>query len=200
VKRMLSAFRQPPARMRGSGIEQSRRSYADGAWDCFAALRELSRYSQLIGYLRELHIRPDVLDIGCGRGLFRRRLPNDSFGSYLGVDALPEAIASAQTCADDRTRFLVGDVFALDAESFDVVVANEVLYLLDDLDAVLEQVTRLLRPDGVVIASNYVHGASALVRRGLDRHFDLVDAVHVRNPANRAAPRGWEVTCHRNRR
>jgi hypothetical protein len=86
--KLLSAFRQPPARMRGSGVEQSRRSYADGAWDYFAALPELSRYSQLIGYLRELHVHPDVLDIGCGRRLFRRRLPNDSFGSYLGVDAV----------------------------------------------------------------------------------------------------------------
>ncbi len=197
MKRPLSVFRRIPERRPKWGVEKSRREYADGDWDYFAALDELSRYSQLIGYLRELHTSPDVLDVGCGRALLRRRLPSDSFASYLGIDALPEVVAYAQRYADDRTRFVVGDVFSLQPASFDVVMANEVLYLLDDLDAALEQVGRLLRPGGVVIACNYVHGGSALVRRALDRHFDVLDAVHVRNPSNQKAPRGWEITCHR---
>jgi SAM-dependent methyltransferase len=197
VKRALSVFRRIPARRPGWGVERSRREYADGGWDYFAGLDELSRYSQLIGYLRELHTSPDILDVGCGRGLLRQRLPSDSFASYLGIDALPEVIASAQRYADDRTQFRVGDVFSLEPASFDVVVANEVLYLLDNLDAALEQVGRLLRPGGVVIACNYVHGGSELVRRALDRHFDVLDTVHVHNPANEKAPHGWEMTCHR---
>lgn len=173
--------------------------YGSGQLDYFAGIDELPRYSLLLGYLGFLGGEPEVLDVGCGPGLLRRRMGGLPVARYVGIDPTPAAIEAAADLADDRTAFVVGDVTdpALDLGRFDVVVCNEVLSVAEDPAAVLDRVAALLRPGGHVLTSTWRHpGDDALVRL-LDDRFRPVDVAYAQNPANPIARRGWRVTCHR---
>jgi len=62
-----------------------------------------------------------LLDVGCGRGDLAAHLieRNLAFGSYAGLDALPDQIAAAQQRGLERCTFHTAD-FVADAASLDV--------------------------------------------------------------------------------
>ncbi len=179
--------------------EQWRWGYTSGHLDYFARIDELPRYSLLIGYLAFLGGEPDIIDIGCGQGLFRERIEHVPFRRYLGVDSSADAIAQARRLEDDRTTFIEGDVAALvdDVPRFDVAVCNEVLSVAPDPERLLATVHALLRPGGHLLTSTWRHPGDQQLLTLVDRHFTPVDAVDARNPANPIATRGWRVTMHR---
>lgn len=93
-----------------------------------------------------------VLDIGCGPGVYQTLLaqkqPNvEYFGAdfSLGIlanHALPQALSQA-------------DVQALPFadNSFDLVMANHMLYHVPNIAQALQEIRRVLRPDGVLMAA-----------------------------------------------
>ena len=179
--------------------EWSNWGYTSGHLDYFAGIDELPRYSLLLGYLGFLGGEPEVLDVGCGQGLFRARIAQLPFKRYVGIDVSTAAIARARAYEDARTSFVEGDVcdVARELGQFDVVVCNEVLSIVPDPGAVLSCVDTLLRPGGHLLTSTWRHPGDEQLLRLIDRRFTFVDAVDVRNPANPIAPRGWRITCHR---
>lgn len=50
-----------------------------------------------------------VLDIGCGWGRLLKLMPDDWYGSYVGVDLSPDFVELARTTYPDRT-FVAGDL------------------------------------------------------------------------------------------
>jgi len=177
-------------------------SYANGSVDYYGDLDELARYSMLVGYLGWIAGRmpdrlPSVLDVGCGTGLLRKRLDAASFSTYVGVDLSETAIAQAHAQAHPRSRFLVGDVSALDLDRFDVVVLNEVLYCVPDTDtaAFLGHIRGLLRPQGFLLVSMWRHPGDRTMWRKVIDAFPVVDRVQARNRGNSMNPRGWMIAC-----
>jgi 2-polyprenyl-6-hydroxyphenyl methylase/3-demethylubiquinone-9 3-methyltransferase len=183
--------------------EEWEQRYGSGHLDYFAGLDELPRYSLLLGYLAHLGGEPEVLDVGCGQGLFRVRMGALPFRRYVGIDPTLEAIAQAEALGldDPRTTFLVGDITGStpDLGRFDVVVCNEVLSMVEDPMPVLERVAALLRPGGHLLTSTWRHPGDRELAALLDERFALVDVVFVRNPGNPIARRGWRVSCHQAR-
>src|SRR5690606_15992023 len=110
-----------------------------------------------------------VLDVGAGPGDYYRalssRLPDIQ---YTGVDlALPRLY-------DHPARSLAqGELAELPFGSgtFDVVMANHVLFLIDDRAAAIRELRRILKPDGILLtATNSIHTMpefQALMRRAL---------------------------------
>jgi SAM-dependent methyltransferase len=97
----------------------------------------------------------DVLDAGCGVGYGTAHLAS-SARSVVGIDRSPEAIEYARRrYAAPNVEFAVGNLLALDrqAASFNVVCAFETIEHLADPDAFLHEVRRVLRPDGLFLAS-----------------------------------------------
>ncbi len=76
--------------------------------------------------------RLDVLEVGCGPGLFRTRIDAIPFRRHLGFDVSPAAIDKACPLTDDRTAFAVAVRPGPHLEHLDVVVANEVMSCPDD--------------------------------------------------------------------
>jgi 2-polyprenyl-3-methyl-5-hydroxy-6-metoxy-1,4-benzoquinol methylase len=173
------------------------RAYGTGQLDYFGRIDELSRYSIIVGYLRFFGGAPSVLDVGCGTGLLRARLGDDDFSTYLGIDTSSAAIERAGHLVDDRSTYRCCDVADLERRQFDVVVLNEVLYFASSPDALLENASRLLSPEGLLLTSVWRHPGDAALWRLLDDRFELLDRVEVRNRASRLARRGWRVACHR---
>ena len=94
-----------------------------------------------------------ILDIGAGRGnhyacLMQER-PNVS---YFALDLSPYLLRCHPCAADHLAQ---GDAMRLpfSDESFDIVMANHVLYHLADIEAGLAEIKRVLKPDGRVLAA-----------------------------------------------
>jgi SAM-dependent methyltransferase len=99
--------------------------------------------------------RREVLDAACGAGYGSAELGR-SARRVLGVDVDPDAVAyAASRYAAPNVEFAVMDLaaLALDAASFDIVCAFEAIEHVRDREAVLAELTRVLRPGGVLLAS-----------------------------------------------
>ena len=192
-----------PTRLRGAAVTlrlmpyeppspptlgQWRSRYDSGGWDYLAGVGQLGHYSLLAGYLQFYECR-SILDVGCGEGLLRARMDNMRFDRYVGIDPVATAVQRAQSRADARTEFVVGDVFSADLGDFDAVVCNEVLYCVPDPAAILDRARTLLRQGGYFLTSNMRHPGDAGLRRLIAERFRLDAASEIRNTSERGSHR-----------
>jgi ubiquinone/menaquinone biosynthesis C-methylase UbiE len=99
-----------------------------------------------------------VLDLGCGMGGPGRFLV-DRFGcSIVGVDLLPERVALAEALTEmcgmaGRISYRVADATELpfDDNSFSYVWMLDVSMHIRDKNALFREISRLLRPDGLLV-------------------------------------------------
>jgi ubiquinone/menaquinone biosynthesis C-methylase UbiE len=99
-----------------------------------------------------------VLDYCCGNGQYTGWLAESGADAY-GIDISPVSIENAKAVAvqkqvEDRTTFKVMDAEATEfpAGFFDLIVVSGVLHHLD-LDKAYEEMARILKPNGYVIAT-----------------------------------------------
>jgi 2-polyprenyl-3-methyl-5-hydroxy-6-metoxy-1,4-benzoquinol methylase len=97
-----------------------------------------------------------VLDAGCGIGYGSNMLAEAGAAEVTGVDIAESVIEAASQGAASGVTFRTGDIAALDlpADSFDLVVCFEVIEHVEDTDAVLDELTRLLAPGGLLLISS----------------------------------------------
>jgi ubiquinone/menaquinone biosynthesis C-methylase UbiE len=115
-----------------------------------------------------------LLELGCGPGLLwlsnRRRIP--AHWQIVLTDFSPGMLQDArQRLGEERFSYAVADAQALpfaDA-SFDVVVANHMLYHIPDLPQALAEIRRVLKPTGRFYASTigreHMHELDELIEK-----------------------------------
>lgn len=118
---------------------------------------------------RETNDVEDALEIGAGTGIVTVALAR-SAKRVVATDYAPAMLARLE----ERFRADgVGnvDIARANAESldfrdrrFDAVVAANVLHLVPDVNAALQSMVRVLRPDGVLLVPTYCHGQTRLAR------------------------------------
>lgn len=136
-----------------------------------------------------------ILELGCGTGaMWRGRLDSLPEGASLALSDLSMGmLAAARANLGDDPRIAyrqidIQDIPCPDA-SFDVVIANMMLYHVPDIDRGLAEVRRVLRPGGRFYCATY--GENSIVRylAGLLPEFDLrvriSDAFTLQNGAAR---------------
>ena len=90
-----------------------------------------------------------VLDLCCGVAGPGRFLARELGCAYLGVDASASAVALARERAGDLPcRFATAHIPPLPAGPFDVVLLVETMLAFEDKDALVREVTAVLRPGG----------------------------------------------------
>lgn len=102
--------------------------------------------------------RTEILDAGCGTGgLIRRLAPRHPAWRWTGIDVEPLACELAR--GRGVGEIVEASVLALPfaTERFDAVVSADVLYHLDDDEAALRELARVLQPGGVVVVNVPAH-------------------------------------------
>src|ERR1043165_8277727 len=109
------------------------------------------------------NVRPNsaVLDLGCGAGMLA--LLKRKGVALTGVDLSDECVTAARRNGYDETVCSTLDALPFADRSFDYVVSLDVLGHIGEVekDAVLAEIKRVLRPDGVTL-----HGIECTDRAG----------------------------------
>jgi 2-polyprenyl-6-hydroxyphenyl methylase/3-demethylubiquinone-9 3-methyltransferase len=96
-----------------------------------------------------------VLDLGCAGGFMAEAIA-EAGGIVTGIDPAEQAIEAAwersrQTGQEIRYDVGVGESLPYETASFDLVVCVDVLEHVSDLNKVLAEVSRVLRPGGLFL-------------------------------------------------
>ena len=114
--------------------------------------------------IRQLNLSPgeSVLDIGCGPGYLCERMAEivGRSGAVVGIDISTDLIALCnQRKASAWLSYAVGDATKVNQAdaSFDVVVCTQVAEYVPDVDRVLSEAFRVLKPGGrtVFVATDW---------------------------------------------
>lgn len=117
----------------------------------------LARYENVIALLkRSCDLKQSkVLDVGCGDGVLTYLLRKEGVQAS-GLDYSHEAIAFAQ----EKTKGLdidyqQGSAYELpyDDNTFDAVVSSDVIEHLQDVNAYLDEIKRVVKPGGIIVLS-----------------------------------------------
>ncbi|WP_354700092.1 tRNA methyltransferase [Paraconexibacter sp. AEG42_29] len=119
---------------------------------------EQARVDALLALAPDAH----VLDVACGPGNTTRRLLGSlgPDGRIVGLDAAPTMVERARRDTHDpRVEYVHGDGAGLPfAEAtFDAVTCLGALYLVEDQEAVLDDLVRVLRPGGRLLVLTSCH-------------------------------------------
>src|SRR5262245_55702610 len=103
--------------------------------------------------LRQLKVPPSaaILDVGCSSGLLMRKLHRGGYANVVGLDLSEQAIRRchaiglSNTTAMDATHPQYAD------QSFDLLIASDILEHLDDETTALQNWLRILKPRGRLI-------------------------------------------------
>jgi SAM-dependent methyltransferase len=104
--------------------------------------------------LKDTHL---VLDIGCGSGLVTRDIARLTKGTVIGMDGSAHLLMVARQilCHDQNVILCLGDAQQLPFpdNTFDLVTCNLVLMWADDPQQVVQEMARVVKPNGKVLAS-----------------------------------------------
>ena len=96
-----------------------------------------------------------VLDLGCAGGFMAEAL-DEKGAKVTGIDPAADSVAAAQTHAAQEGRDIrysvgVGEELPYPDAHFDIAVCVDVLEHVQDLDKVLSEIARVLKPGGVFL-------------------------------------------------
>lgn len=139
-------------------------------WDRHAARYAKKPVADEAAYQKKLEItraylRPDmdVLEFGCGTGS-TALIQAPYVNRILAIDISPKMIEIARGKAGaagvENVTFQVATIEGFEAldDSFDVVMGHSILHLLEDREAAIAKVYRLLKPGGVFVSSTVCLG------------------------------------------
>ena len=135
-------------------------------YDSFITKNASKSYARLIErLLNDTKTTNKLLEIATGTGILSFKLCNQ-ISQITAIDISPEMIEIAKSKSKDyqisNITFQVGDSCNLDFEneSFDTILASNVLHLLYQPELALKEMSRVLKSEGKIIIPTYCHGDS----------------------------------------
>ncbi len=107
---------------------------------------------RIIHALLEQDPQAELLDCGCSDGLLTVELAKTIGTSRVfGIDVVPQKLAAANALEIDTRLGDLNDPLPFEDESFDVLLANHVIEHLNDTDAFIREMRRVLKVGGYAI-------------------------------------------------
>lgn len=112
-----------------------------------------------------------VVDLGCGNGALTAQLSETGY-DVIGVDASEKMLAAAKK-AYPSLKLVLGDASRIElSKKADVVFSNAVFHWIDNQDALIKNVNRLLKDGGELVFEFGGKGCAETVHGALEREFE----------------------------
>lgn len=142
----------------------------------------------------------EVLEVAIGTGLNLPSYPADV--SLTGIDLSEQMLDIARPRADElgrSVRLAQGNAHSLqfDNATFDTVVCTFGLCAIPDIDAAIDEITRVLRPGGRLILVDHIRSSSTIAR-GVQRALEVATVPlggehFLRRPLMKVRHKGFEI-------
>ena len=186
--------------MTGPTASSSSEKYTHGHHESVVAAHAVRRASEAAAFvLPQLKSPMRLLDFGCGPGTITNDLAEHLLpdGWVVGIDSSEAVIEQARSAAAEKSltnvEFEVNSIYetGYESASFDAAYAHQVLQHLSEPVRALEEVRRVLKPDGICAVREVDWGASAIWPddERLSRFFDVYNKVAERNGGDAFAGR-----------
>ncbi|MBQ9720390.1 MAG: class I SAM-dependent methyltransferase [Oscillospiraceae bacterium] len=142
-------------------------------WDLYAPIYKRAMkadqkvYDYMYARIPEQIRGKEVLELATGPGLLAKHVA-PAAKRMIATDYSPGMIAQAKKGDNPANlTFEIADAMALPYAdgSFDAVLIANALHIVPDPERVLREIDRVLRPDGVLIAPNFVEHKGTLLSR-----------------------------------
>ncbi len=144
--------------------------YAKGDWEGLKNPELNNRLLPAIESLKTLKPNAEILEIGCGEGVFQQMLGNENYQYFEGTDISDWAIQQAQQFVDNKTFFWAGDmeVYQPRKEKYDAVVITDSIYYSKNPLQLLQRYQNYLKSDGIFIITMNTYKHSERVWREIE--------------------------------
>ena len=137
-----------------------------GRYDRFMR-KDRAAYDEMYALIRPIVRHKTVLELATGTGLIAKHIVNAA-AHIEATDASPEMIAEAKRDNQSaKLHFSVQDMFRLPYanQSFDVVIVSNALHIVPQPEKALQEIKRVLKEDGVLIAPTFTHAGNSFSGR-----------------------------------
>ena len=137
-----------------------------GRYDRFIR-KDRAAYEEIYELIRPIVRHKTVLELATGTGLIAKHIVNAA-AHIEATDASTEMIAEAKRdTRSAKLHFSVQDMFCLPyaEESFDVVIVSNALHIVPQPEKALQEIKRVLKDDGVLIAPTFTHAGNSFPGR-----------------------------------
>ena len=129
--------------------------------------KDRAAYEEMYELIRPVVKGKTVLELATGTGLIAKHIVTAA-AHIEATDASGEMIAEAKR--DSRSAklyFSVQDMFCLPyaGKSFDVVIVSNALHIVPQPEKALQEIKRVLKDDGVLIAPTFTHAGNSFSGR-----------------------------------
>ena len=136
-----------------------------GRYDRFMR-KDRAAYDEMYELIRPGVKAKTVLELATGTGLIAKNIVNAA-AHIEATDASVGMIAEAKRDNQSaKLHFSVQDMFRLPYtdESFDVVIVSNALHIVPKPEKALQEIKRVLKDDGVLIAPTFTHAGNSCSR------------------------------------
>ena len=129
--------------------------------------KDRAAYDEMYELIRPVVKAKTVLELATGTGLIAKHIVNAA-AHIEATDASAEMIAEAKRdTSSAKLHFSVQDMFCLPyaEETFDVVIVSNALHIVPQPEKALQEIKRVLKDDGVLIAPTFTHAGNSFSGR-----------------------------------
>lgn len=163
--------------VRQDKIQEHYDTVADTYDDHYDQYRGRNYHNHISSYLiRALPEKGELLDIGCGTGLFIEKYIQNG-GTAVGLDISRRMLHQAKKrCTCSEFTLASGDTIPFCSNSFDAVSSLLVFSYVKDPEGMLSEVYRVLRPGGSVAICTL---GKKLITKGIPALYYISEKMHV---------------------
>ncbi|MDZ4758491.1 MAG: class I SAM-dependent methyltransferase [Bacteroidota bacterium] len=154
--------------------------YAKGNWEGLKSEDELQRIYIARDLIIKYGWKGNILEIGCGEGIFFNIIPTDQYTYYEGIDISEIAINKTPEIAN--TKFAAADMenYQPTINSFNYIIMNEVLYYSKNPMQLLKKYHPYLSPNGVFLIGMYISEKSEGIWKSIDENYSVIESVSIK--------------------